>query len=167
MCFFWLKKNTDCLPKQQLPICLSSLRRRVTFWMNAGLHSPLSKFHPNSALQIKNSAELLNVLPLLHTVTLYFPSLCFFDPNTSPCLQPSFTSRWKAVRAVDFYVSLYPLPLTPTPTPHTPKQTHAYFLQLSPASLFSLQRVHKFHFIYVALYMQLELSEPKWSRNVL
>jgi len=126
--------------------------------MNAGLHSPLSKFHPNSALQIKNS-ELLNVLPLLHTVTVHFPSLCFFDPNTLPCLQPSFTSRWKAFRPVDIYVSLYHLLLTPTP--HPPKQTHACFLQLSPVSLLSLQRVHKFHFIYVALYMQLELSEPK------
>ena len=108
--------NTDCLPKQQLPICLCSVSRRVTYGMNAGLHSPLSKFHPNSALQIKNTAELLNVIPLLHTVTLYFPSLCFFDPNTLPCLQPSFASRWKAFRKVDFYVSLYHLPLTPTPT---------------------------------------------------
>lgn len=129
--------------------------------MKAGIHSPLSKFHPNSALQIKNSAELLNLLPLLHTVTLYFHRLSFFDPNTLPCLQPSFTTRWKAFRAVDFHVSTYHLSQTPNPTPHTPKQIHACFLPLSPVSLFSLQRVHKFHFIYLALYMPVELSKPK------
>lgn len=126
--------------------------------MKAGLHSPLSKFHPNSALQIKNSAELLNLLPLPHTVTLYFPSPLLLRSKYFTWSPTFFYHQVESLQSSRLLCSLVPSLTNP---PHTPKQTHACFLPLSSVSLFSLQRVHKFHVIYVALYMQVELSKPK------
>jgi hypothetical protein len=116
--------------------------------MNAGLHSPLSKFHPNSALQIKNSAELLNLLPLLHTVTLYFPSPLLLRSQYFT-LSPTFFYRQmtslQSSRTLCFLVQ-YHLSLTPTlPSKHTLVSCHCLL------SLFSVFK----EFINFILFMSL------------
>lgn len=125
--------NTDCLPKQQLPIGLCSVRRRVT-GMNAGLHSPLSKFHPNSALQIKNSAELLNLLPLLHTVTLYFPSPLLLRSKYFTLSPTFFYHQMESLQSSRLLCFLVPSLTKPQPpAPHS--QANTRFLLATVSSL--------------------------------
>jgi hypothetical protein len=84
--------------------------------MKAGLHSPISKFHPNSVLQIKNSAELLSLLPLLHTVTLYFPAPLLLRSKYFTLSPAFFYHQMESLQSSRLLCYLVPSLTNPSPT---------------------------------------------------